>query len=200
MAGANKIDFAKIEGSMYYTEEFTKGDIYYGNKVIFNNIPMRYNAYNDEVEINRTTGEDAEALLKNSSTSCGFNNERLIYSQYNSKKGDLRHGYIVQLFSGKKYRLYEKRSKVFKEGQKPKTSFHIPGPNKFVDKYEFFVTNGREAPRYLFTSKKGLTTFFGEDNMNILKPFIKKNEIETNKREDLIRLITYADTMEDYVK
>ena len=39
-----------IEGSPYLNEEFEIGDVIYGNEYKLNQIPLRYNIYNDDIE------------------------------------------------------------------------------------------------------------------------------------------------------
>ncbi|WP_282162327.1 hypothetical protein [Ulvibacterium marinum] len=188
------LNLSDIEGSMYYVEAFIPGQIYYSDKA-FKTIPMRYNAYTDEIEIKRDDQETAEALLKDSKVSCEVNGERLVYSEYLDKKGNLENGYLVKIFAGQKYNLYEKRSKTFKEGQQPKTSLHLPTPDKFVGKSEFYLTADSETPKFLPDSKKKLSTVFDADKIGVLKTFIKKNDIDLSKKEDLQRLLGYAETV-----
>ncbi|WP_422081644.1 hypothetical protein [Ulvibacterium sp.] len=188
------LDLADIEGSMYYNEYFTQAKIYYSGKP-FQSILARYNAYTDEIEIKRDDQETAEALLKDVKVSCEVNGERLVYSEYLDKKGNLENGYLVKVFSGKKYNLYQKKSKSFKEGQQPKTSLHLPTPDKFVDRSEFYVALDSQTPKFLPDSKKKLSTVFDEDKVGVLKTYVKRNEIDLGKKEDLQRLLRYAETV-----
>ncbi|WP_299532110.1 hypothetical protein [Ulvibacterium sp.] len=186
------VDLADIEGSMYYDEDFSLGKIYYANKP-FKSILARYNAYTDEIEIKRDEGEAVESLFKGAKVSCEINGQRFVYSEYLDKRGNLENGYLVKTFSGEKYDLYEKKSKAFKEGQQPKTSLHLPTPDKFVDRLGFYVAVDSETPRFFPDSKKKLSTTFEENKVGILKTFIKRNEIDLSKKEDLQRLLSYAE-------
>lgn len=188
------LDLADIEGSMYYVEAFIPGQIYYSDKA-FKTIPMRYNAYTDEIEIKRANQQSAEALLRDAEVSCEVNGNRFIYSEYHNKKGNLDNGYLVKIFSGNKYKLYQKKSKAFKEGQQPKTSLHLPTPDKFVDRLEYYFAVDMETPQFFPDSKKKLSTVFDADKVGILRTFIKKNDIDLSKKEDLQRLLMYAETI-----
>ncbi|WP_425235946.1 hypothetical protein [Ulvibacterium sp.] len=188
------LNLSDIEGSMYYVEAFIPGQIYYSNKP-FKTIPMRYNAYTDEIEIKRANQQAAEALLRDAKVSCEVNGNRFIYSEYRDKKGNLDDGYLVKIFSGNKYTLYEKKSKAFKEGQQPKTSLHLPTPDKFVDRSEYYFAADMETPQFFPDSKKKLSTVFDADRIGVLKTFIKKNDIDLSKKEDLQRLLIYAETI-----
>ncbi len=188
------LDLSDIEGSMYYNEFFSKAKIYYSDKP-FKSILARYNAYTDEIEIKRDNQEVAEALLKDAKVSCEVNGNRFIYSEYHDKKGNLENGYLVEHFSGQKYKLYEKKSKAFKEGQQPKTSLHLPTPDKFVDRSEYYFAVEGETPKFFPDSKKKLSTVFDADKIGVLRTFIKKNEIDLSEKEDLKRLLMYAETV-----
>ncbi|WP_425235945.1 hypothetical protein [Ulvibacterium sp.] len=189
------VDLADIEGSMYYNKDFSLGKIYYANKP-FKSILARYNAYTDEIEIKRDDREQMESLFKGAKVSCEINGHRFIYSDYRNKKGNLENGYLVKVFSGKKYNLYEKKSKAFKEGQQPVTSLHLPTPDKFVDKLDFYIAiDSDETPQFFPDSRKKLSTVFEDEKIGVLKTFIKKNEIDLSKKEDLQRLLMYAETV-----
>lgn len=188
------LNLKDIEGSMYYNEYFTRGEIYYSGKP-FQSILARYNAYTDEIEIKRDGQETAEALLKDVKVSCEVNGNLYEYYEYLDKKGNLESGYLVKVFSGQKYNLYEKKSKAFKEGQQPKTSLHLPTPDKFVDRNGFYFAMGSETPQFFPDSKKKLSTVFTDDKAGVLKSYIRRNEIDLNKKEDLQKLLLYAENV-----
>ncbi len=194
IAADRTLDLADIEGSMYYNEDFSLGKVYYSNKP-FKSILARYNAYTDEIEIKRDNQEVAESLFKDAKVSCQVNGHRFIYSKYRNKKGNLENGYLVKTFSGEKYDLYEKKIKAFKEGQQPVTSLHLPTPDKFVDRSAFYIATESKTPKFFPDSKKKLSTVFGDDKIGLLRTFIKKNEIDLSKKEDLQRLLMYAETI-----
>jgi|GEM_PF-2503145 len=187
------LQLADVEGSMYYLEAFIPGQIYHSEKP-FKQIPMRYNAFTDEIEVKREGQSSPEALLKDAKISCLLNGERLIYVEHLNKKGDVQKGYLVQHVSGNTYHFYERKSKTFKEGQQPKTSLHIPTPDKFVDKSEFYVAKNSETPKFLPTSQKKLLSFLG-DKDGKLKSFIKNNQIDLSEKNDVQRLILFAESM-----
>lgn len=188
------VDLADIDGSMYYHENFNLGKIYYSDKP-FRSVLARYNAYTDEIEIKRDEQKAMESLFKDAKVSCGINGRRFIYFAYYNKKGKLEKGYLVKIYSGKKYDLFEKKYKAFKEGQQPKTSLHLPTPDKFVDRLAFYIAKESEAPKYLPDSRKKLSTIFDDDLLGVLRTFIKKNDIDLRKQEDIQRLLLYAETM-----
>ncbi len=191
--GNQSLDLSSIEGSPYYNEEFIPGNIYYVNK-IYGNYPMRYNAFSDEVEIQRTGSNTMESVYKSMSLSCDIDGEKFIYAKYINQKGIMQEGYLNSLNSSQKYVLYEKKSKIYKEGKKAATSMHPSYPPKFEDKHEYFLSADNELPVYFKPSKKELTELFGQDKASDIKAYVKQNKIKLTQKDDLLKLIEYLNS------
>lgn len=191
--GDQYLDVSNIEGSPYYNEEFIPGNIYYLDK-IYGNYPMRYNAFSDEVEILRTGSTTMESVYKSMSLSCDIADEKFIYAKYLNQKGIIQEGYLIRLNASQKYILYQKKSKVFKEGKKAATSMHPTYPPKFEDKHEFFLSTDNEFPVYFKPSKKELTELFGPEKASDIKAYIKQNKIKATEEEDLLKLVEYLNS------
>ena len=191
--GNQSLDLSSIEGSPYYNEEFIPGNIYYVNK-IYGNYPMRYNAFSDEVEIQRTGSNTMESVYKSMSLSCDIDGEKFIYAKYINQKGIMQEGYLNKLNASQKYVLYEKKSKIYKEGKKAATSMHPSYPPKFEDKHEYFLSADNEFPVYFKPSKKELTELFGQDKASDIKAYIKQNKIKLTQKEDLLKLMEYLNS------
>ena len=191
-AGRFKAD--EIEGSMYYDENFNTGKVYIDDKP-FATVPLRYNAFTDQIEIKRTGQSEAEALLQDSKVSCYLNNEKLSYMEYVNKKGDLEKGYLVSIWTGENYQLYERRAKAFKAGQVQKTSLHIPTPDKFVDRINYYVSKDGSTPTFMNPSKKGITPVFGADMEKEIRTYIKENKLDLGDKRDLQQVLVYANSI-----
>ncbi|WP_276392788.1 hypothetical protein [Eudoraea chungangensis] len=190
---ASKISLENIEGSVYFNDEFIKGDVFYLDK-LFDSYPMRYNAYNDEIEIRRSKDSPLESVYKSTSLTCIVDNQSYLYSKYFDGKGEIKEGYIIRLNQGPKFVLYEKKSKLYIEGRKAATSMHPSYPPKFDDKHEYFISVDREIPVLFKGSKKELSAVFGSEKTDEIKSFIKQNKIKLNKEEDLIKLLDFVNT------
>lgn len=187
------LELSSIEGSVYYSEKFIPGNVYYLDKV-YGNYPMRYNAYSDEIEIQRTGSNKMESIYKSTSLSCDIDNEKYVYTKYFNQKGIIQEGYLIRLNSLQKYTLYQKKSKIYKEGKKAATSMHPSYPPKFEDKYDYFLATDNEFPACFKHSKKELTELFGQEKATDIKDFVKQNKIKSTNKEDLIKLIEYLNT------
>ena len=192
-ARGTKLDLNDIEGSVYYNDQFVKGDVFYLDK-LFDSYPMRYNAYSDEIEIRRTEASALESVYKSTSLTCIIDNERYIYAKYFDNNGEVKEGYIIRLNEGPKYVLFEKKSKVYKEGKKATTSMHPTYPPKFEDKHNYYISTDGEYPIHFKGSKKELTAIFGSDMASELKSFIKENKIKLNNEQDLIKLMDFVNS------
>lgn len=184
------MDLSSIEGSVYYNEKFIPGNVYYLNKV-YGNFPMRYNAFSDEVEIQRNGSNELESVYKSMSLSCDIDKEKFVYTKYFNQKEIIQEGYLIKLNSLQKYTLYQKKSKIYKEGRKAATSMHPNYPPKFEDKHDYYLGTNNEFPRYFKLSKKELTELFGAKKASVIKDFVKRNKIKSTNKEDLIKLVEY---------
>lgn len=192
-ARANSLDLSDIEGSVYYNENFVQGQVYYLDK-LFDSYPMRYNAYSDEIEIRRTEGSALESVYKSTSLTCKFGGEDYVYSKYFDSKDEIKEGYLIRIYDGPKYILFEKKGKIYKEGRKAATSMHPTYPPKFEDKHGYYISSNKKVPVHFKGSKKELGAIFeGEDNADI-KSYIKKNKLKLTKEEDLIQLLKYVNS------
>ena len=82
------MDLSKISGSPYSMETFAQAKIERENEKANANLLLRYNGYNDEIEIGKNTTQETseEALLKDKSLRATFNNKTYQYKTFASKK------------------------------------------------------------------------------------------------------------------
>lgn len=185
--GGGNIDLADIEGSMYFEERYLPGSIYVGTQ-LYGNFPMRYNGFTDEIEVEKAKGMDTESVFKTNSLYCNIGKDTYVLKDYLDGKGDLVQGYLLRLTTEGKYKLYQKKGKVFKEGKKAQTSLHQDSPHKFKNSESFYVQVGDKYPRYLKNSKKALKEIFDEGDLDKVKKYIKENGIKLNDKDGLLRL------------
>lgn len=183
-----------IQGTVYDNEEFVKGYIYYRYKP-YGEYPLRYDAFNDEVELKRGAGNEIEALFKIEAISCRVNNEKFNFTSFRNFTGELKKGYLITLFGGERYTLYERRTKIFKEGKPAKTSLQNSFPHRFLDEKTYFVAVGTELPFQIKTSKKDILSLAEVDEKGRLKDFLKQNTINVRDKKGLIQAIMYLDQL-----
>ncbi len=190
--GTVQLNPSDIEGSMYFDENFANGIVYKDGEPIAK-VLMRYNAYTDEIEIKRDSKSAPEGLMKAPSVSCEFNNEKMVFTEFTNKKGDKKEGYLAQYVESESFQLYENKKMIFKEGQKAKTSLHLPQPDKFVDRSVLYISRNSESPVFLQSSKGWMADYLGAEKE--VKSYIKQNKLDLSDKEDLKTLILYANSL-----
>jgi hypothetical protein len=188
MSGGSK---STVEGSEYLNEKFVKGEIFTSDSERFTDIPMRFNAYHDEVEVLMPDTTIWTLTNKSNIIKIHLNSSVLVYTGFISDEGN-KSGYLSLIYSGKNL-LYRRDYKVFMEGV-PSNGIINEIPSKIVDRQkEFFIKTDAGLPRF-FKTYKGLSEISGTQSSEI-KSFIKKNKINLKKEDDLIKLMTYIDTI-----
>ena len=186
----------KIKGSEYFDEKFKPADVNYFGKDLNQNIFLRYNAYSDEIEFtnNPKTLSSDKILMKNTNISCQIDGEKYIYTDYIDENNFKKKGYLIELFSGKKYGLYEKRLKIFMEGSNAKTSLERSFPPRFVEKYKYFISKNNNIKKELRLKKKNIIDFLGVDE-ELIKKIIKERKLKFKQSSDLKVILIEVDNI-----
>lgn len=184
------------------TSEVRDGDPYYnGTSFLKADIPgyskklqeLRYNAYSDEMEF--SSDNDVYIADKEPGMVVGFEdlNKKYICLNYNFGFGD-RYGYLVLLVSNpQKYSLYKREKFELLKGEKS-----INGINKdrndYYSKEKDLYLLGYENDFKKLDNKKNLLEAFNSKS-NEVENYLKKNKINLKKESDLIKLISYMNTL-----
>ena len=182
----------KVQGSQYYNDEFELSDLkYFGNKMESIGY-MRYDAYNDVIEMASTPDlERSEIiLLKNSDVIATINKKEYVFLEYDEEDIKNKKGYMIRLYDGNIYSLYQKRVKIFKEAEKTKAGITEPQPPRYVSKTDFYIQTRDQKPQLIKVSKKRLIDFF--KNQGEIKEFINKNKLKVREIESIISIIEFA--------
>lgn len=184
-----------IDGTIYLDESFKIGGLYQ-NGVAFKRMYMRFDAYNDEVELRESPDSDVtRSMVKNEEYSCSINGDEFMYMQYADDKGATVKGYLSPLVKGGEYVLYEKRVKVFKEGKPAKTSLERGFPHRFLDKVEYYVSVNGGTPEYMKAKKSEVLDMFSDEDQKKVKQFMKDKHINLGDNMGLANLFAYANTL-----
>ncbi len=190
--GGVQIPVSEIEGSMYYEQEFIKGNLYLG-KTLYKSYFLRYNAYLDQFEVKTGQGQLPRSVTKGNTLSFKVGGNTYVLMDFQDSKDQLFSGYLLELVSHGKYRLYQEKRKIFQRGKKAQTSYHKTSPHRFVDSQSFYVFSGRGYPKQLKNSNKSLKSLFGS-NADKAKRYIRENKIKLNDPADLIQLVEFLNS------
>lgn len=182
-----------VQGTQYYEDEFKLSDLkYFGTKMESIGY-MRYDAYNDVIEMASTPDVERSEiiLLKNSDVIAKINKKEYVFLEYDEKDIKNKKGYMIRLYIGNNYSLYQKRVKIFKEAEKTKAGITESQPPRYISKTDFYIQTRDQKPQLIKISKKRLIDFF--ENKSEIKEFIKKNKLKVSKIESIISIIEFAD-------
>ena len=182
-----------VQGTQYYEDEFKLSDLkYFGTKMESIGY-MRYDAYNDVIEMASTPDVERSEiiLLKNSDVIAKINKKEYVFLEYDEEDIKNKKGYMIRLYIGNNYSLYQKRIKIFKEAEKTKAGITESQPPRYISKTDFYIQTRDQKPQLIKISKKRLIDFF--ENQSEIKEFIKKNKLKVSNIESIISIIEFAD-------
>ena len=182
-----------VQGTQYYEDEFKLSDLkYFGTKMESIGY-MRYDAYNDVIEMASTPDVERSEiiLLKNSDVIAKINKKEYVFLEYDEEDIKNKKGYMIRLYIGNNYSLYQKRVKIFKEAEKTKAGITESQPPRYISKTDFYIQTRDQKPQLIKISKIRLIDFF--ENQSEIKEFIKKNTLKVSKIESIISIIEFAD-------
>jgi len=178
-------------GSPYFIEKFQKGTIYKNNTVLKRNISLRYNASRDLVEIEFNQNQ-SKILRHSPNIYAVINNKQYVYIP--DSIDEENNGYFVVLHKDLKMSLYKKQEKTFREGKKSVNSITSDISATYKTQETLFLVNSKGELKELSKSKNGKVKSF-IDHHKELKLYIKENNLNINKENHLIKLITYYNTL-----
>ncbi|MCY1719062.1 hypothetical protein OU798_01825 [Prolixibacteraceae bacterium Z1-6] len=180
-----------IEGSPYLNDEFINGTVFTTSKLQYQNIPLRYNIFNDDMEFRTPDNQVMAIAAPEIIESVEFGEFKMKYLPYSAAK-KIRRGFFKELVNGK-VSLYAKPNILYTEPQKP-APYKEAQPAKFTNKPDFYyIREGTESAQKI-DNKNVLIQFF-PDHQKEVAAFVKKNKIKHNKEEDLTELINYYNSL-----
>ena len=185
--GKKNIPPKDIKGTYYFEPQFFPAQVSYFGEILKGDVLLRYNAYNDELEIGKTKDqkETDQILLKSAKVEATFNDERYRLVEYRPKEDAFpQSGYLVVLSDGTNYKLYLQRKKVFMDAVEARTGLERSFPPRFVDSETYFYQIGDQTPLPLKASKSGLKKVFKGQEAELSK-LLKAKKLKTNNTEGL---------------
>ena len=190
-----KLGLDDIAGTIYLDPEFQLGTLYYDGEA-FKKLDLRYDAYNDEFEVKDSgSSSTVQALVKYSKLSCSLDGDTFKFTKFINKEEVEQEGYLVLVFEGDKYTLFERRIKRFIEGKPAKTSLGTSFPHRFVGDVEFYFAPTGGVPKHLKKKRSEISMALGAAQAGEVKNYIKANRIDLDSREDLVRLFAFTDNL-----
>tara|TARA_B100000497_G_scaffold123015_1_gene154978 strand:- start:181 stop:888 length:708 start_codon:yes stop_codon:yes gene_type:complete len=185
-----------VQGSHYFIKDFKIAKLEYFGKELNDTGYMRYNAFRDEIEMADTQLQDETdvILLKSADVIPLINGERYEYLPYRLESGNAFIGYLVNIYNGKKDKLYLKRKKTFMEAKIARTSLENSFPPRYVESEELYISSNGDTPVKLKQSKKSIISYF-KSNSDKVKKFIKSEKLKVSELSSVIRIFEFAENL-----
>lgn len=178
-----------IEGSPFYNgDDFKKVSISGFSKNVQD---LRYNTYADEMEFQQ--GNEIFSINKEDGMILHFTGINKIYECINyNLKGD-RFGYLVQLInSPEKYSLYKKEKIELLKGEKSPNGITKDRNDYYAKEKESYILKNKAT---FISFPKNKKEFISKFNNFQIESYLKQNDINFKKETDLIKLISYMNTL-----
>lgn len=187
----NTLTESDVQGSPYLNDEFVNGTIFTTSKLQYNNIPLRYNIYNDQIEFKSPENEIQALATPEIVEALKIGDVKMVYAPYSSFK-KIRHGFFRVEEEGKTS-LYSREGIIFKKAEAP-GGYKDAEPPKFINKpLSYYIRVGMEEAKKV-GNKKDIVKIF-PDHKNEITAFIKKNKTKPNKPESLKKLVQYYNSL-----
>ena len=187
-----------IKGSRFLNRNFEMGAIY-SREVLKSKSYMRYDAYNDEVQIKINDSDTTNLVLrKDEDIYCVLSGKKMYYKNYYNKKKQIKGGYLFKIAETDSLILFERRLKRFKDGKEPVSSFELPVASRFVSGRELYYENKNSAKvYYLHTNKKAIFGLFNHNDTKAakIKEFISKSKLNLKEPKSVAQVFFYYNTL-----
>lgn len=190
--GLTEAQFSSIKDEAYANSNFLNGNIYQEDKIVRAGVPMRYNAFADEIEIKKSAdSEDYGALIKDPDIFVKIGKEIYVFIPFegSNEKG----GYFSLLNDGKTYDLYKKTTAVYQEPQKAETTYKKATPPAFIKSIKYYLV--KDGTFLEMPTGKSRILKMMDQKKNEIKSYIKENKLDINKEPDLIKVVAYFDSL-----
>lgn len=182
-----------IEGSPYMNDEFVKGDLLTTKSEMMNGILLRYNVYDNEMEV-KVKEIAYEVPAKDLVMRVILEDKTFDYLPFQVADEEKQIGYLELIKEGE-WNLYCRHSKKYKEAQPPKAMQENGAPAKFIDKpVVYFLKKNQDDVAFGFKNKKQLVNLFPEHEKKV-QEFISKNKLKYNDPEDLKKLLNFCNIL-----
>jgi hypothetical protein len=147
----------KIKGTPYFEKTFKLAEVEYFGELITDKIYIRFNAYNDEMEIASSplTKSSENILIKNNKVFCIIDGKTYRYLGFKEDNQPPAVGYLKELFKGELFSFYERKFKVYMQATVARTSLERSFPARFIEKKQYYYSvNNGEINQIKLSKKK----------------------------------------------
>lgn len=187
--GRSQLRIGDVNGSPYLEKEYQLGTVLTSDDLLFKNVLLRYNCYQDILEFKQN--EISYDLMPRSLVKkAEFGGKIFIYKNIESN-GDSK-SYFEALSEGKAS-LFVRYVVKFYEAE-PLKGYANPVPARFDDVSKTYYISFGDSPVKMITNNKKLLEIF-PDKKDEMDLFIKKQKLSAKKADDLKKIIAYYNSL-----
>lgn len=179
-------EYQGIEGIPYSNKEFAEGVFHFKDTTAVK-LPLRYNIYADEMEY-QLKGANYVVGNPESVNKITIGESVFVYLPFVGKGG-----YFELLETGKCF-LVQKRVVKFKPAEGPKPIEGKTIPAKFVKEPDVFYLVVNQSEAFKIVNLKSAINAL-PDHKAKLESFIKQEKIKNDRKENLIKLVKYYNSL-----
>ena len=187
----------KIKGTPYFEKTFKLAEVEYFGELITDKIYIRYNAYNDEMEIASSpiTKSSENILIKNNKVFCIIDGKTYRYLGFKEDNQPPAVGYLKELFKGELFSFYERKFKVYMQATVARTSLERSFPARFVEKIQYYYSVNNGEINQIKLSKKNILNKLKPHSSSI-KLFMEKNNSKLKSLKDVVEMFNFIDQLQ----
>ena len=184
----------KIKGTPYFEKTFKLAEVEYFGELITDKIYIRFNAYNDEMEIASSplTKSSDNILIKNNKVFCIIEGKTYRYLGFKEDNQPPAVGYLKELFKGKLFSFYERKFKVYMQATVARTSLERSFPARFVEKIQYYYSVNNGEINQIKLSKKNILNKL-KPHYSSIKLFMEKNNSKLKSLKDVVEMFNFID-------
>ncbi len=183
--------YSDIKGSPYINEKFIEGTIVTKDGSLFENVPLRYNAFDDRIEYTDKTGAVLFLTKPDEYKEIHISDKTFLYGRFNDGKNKSS-AYFQLICKGNISLL--KRHEIILLEREPEKAYQKAKPAKFAAKSAQFYILRNENKIFPIKNTNGIVALM-DNKKGIVEKYIKSNKLKTKKETDLIKIISYYNTL-----
>jgi hypothetical protein len=182
-------------GSPYENDNFLAGKIHFKNKLVAENVPLRYNVFFDEMEFKPSFSppdEEARALMKSNEVVVHIGIKKFVFMPYQG--GIENGGYFEMLSRGERVDLLKKYNKTFRPEQKSQSAYSRSIPARFSDNTIYYIV--LQDGRFIeldSRAKRFTDSFIGMEKE--IADFIKEKRLDIKNEDHIIQIVNHYNTL-----
>lgn len=181
-----------IMGSPHENPDFVLGIVETNTNVRYENIPLRFNIYSNEMEFKTEEGQILVFATPEVLEFIEMDGLRYIYTPY-LIGNKLMRGYFKVITDGKASLLL-KQNVSFKQAELPQ-AYKDAEPARFIRTSDDFYVRLAPGEAHRITNKKELLNILKDKNKEV-DTYLSKNKIRFQRSEDLKSVIDYYNTLD----